>query len=319
MDQHSEVREFLRTRRARITPDQAGIIGGGRRRVPGLRREEVAFLAGVSVDYYARLERGNLSGVSDEVLLAIATVLRLDDAEVSYLHDLARAAQPQPVARRKKPQRDNTIRPSLQHFLDSITGSAVWIGNERMDFIAGNALGRAVYAPVMDDPSSRGGNNALFAFLSPAARNFYVDWEKGADDMVASLRLLAGRNPRDKGLSDLIGELITRSDEFARRWSSHNVRFHRSGLKRLRHPLVGDLELSYDAMQLPDSPGWTLFAFTAEPGSASDDRLRLLGSLTAERPAVSAKAVHRPDLMDRTSLLSTVLPLLFDCSSGFEV
>ncbi|GAA1732143.1 helix-turn-helix transcriptional regulator [Microbacterium paludicola] len=291
MDDHTEVREFLRTRRDRISPEQAGIIGGGHRRVPGLRREEVAFLAGVSVDYYARLERGNLSGVSDEVLSAIATVLRLDDAEATYLQDLARAAHPQPVARRKKPGRENTIRPSLQWFLDSITGSAVWIRNERMDFIAGNSLGRAVYAPVLDDPSSQRGNNALFAFLSPAARNYYTDWDRGADDIVATLRLAAGKNPRDKELSDLIGELVTRSDEFSRRWASHNVRFHRSGLKRLHHPLVGDLELSYEAMQLPDHPGWTMFAFTAAPGTPSAERLTLLGSLTADLPASVTDAV----------------------------
>ena len=289
MDNQAEVREFLRSRRDRITPQQAGIIGGGNRRVPGLRREEVAFLAGVSVDYYARLERGNLVGVSDEVLAAIAMVMQLDEAETAYLHDLAQAAQPRPVARRS-PSRENAVRPSLQRFLDGITGSAVWIRNERMDFIAGNALGRAVYAPVMDDPSSQGGNNALFAFLSPAARNFYTDWEKGADDIVAALRLSAGRNPRDKGLSDLIGELVTRSDEFSRRWASHNVRFHRSGLKRLRHPLVGDLELGYEAMLLPDNPGWTMFAFTAEPGTPSEERLRLLGSLTADTRAPSSEA-----------------------------
>ena len=293
MDDHTEVRDFLRSRRGRITPEQVGIIRGGNRRVPGLRREEVAFLAGVSVDYYARLERGNLAGVSDEVLTAIATVLRLDEAETTYLRDLALAAQPRPIAaRKKKPVRENTIRPSLQRFLDSITGSAVWIRNERMDFIAGNALGRAVYAPVMDDPSSQGGNNALFAFLSPAARNFYTDWDKGADDIVATLRLSAGRNPRDTGLSDLIGELVTRSDEFSRRWASHNVRFHRSGLKRLRHPLVGDLELTYEAMQLPDSPGWTMFAFTAESGTASDERLKLLGMLTADTTATSTQTTQ---------------------------
>jgi transcriptional regulator with XRE-family HTH domain len=289
MDNQAEVRDFLRTRRDRISPQQAGIIGGGNRRVPGLRREEVAFLAGVSVDYYARLERGNLSGVSDEVISAIATVLRLDDAEVAYLQDLAAAAHPQPV-RARRPRPDDTIRPSLQRFLDSITGSAVWIRDERMDFVAGNALGRAVYAPVLDDPASRGGNNALYAFLSPAARTYYVDWDQGVDDIVASLRLSAGRSPRDKGLSDLIGELITRSDEFSQRWAFHNVRHHRTGVKRLRHPAVGDLELGYEAMLLPDNPGWTMFAFTAEPGTPSHDRLLLLGSLAAGRPSPASEA-----------------------------
>lgn len=282
MADHIEVREFLRTRRDRITPQQAGIVGGGHRRVPGLRREEVAFLAGVSVDYYARLERGNLAGVSAEVLAAIAAVLRLDEAESTYLQDLVAAAQPAPSSRRRKVPQDNTIRPSLRWFLDGITTSAVWIRNERMDFIAGNALGRAVYAPVMDDPASAGGNNARYAFLSPAARNFYTDWDQGCNDIVAGLRLAAGKNPRDTALSGLIGELITRSDDFSRRWSAHDVRFHRSGLKRLRHPLVGDLELSYEAMQLPDNPGWTMFAFTAEPGSPSAERLTLLGSLAAD-------------------------------------
>jgi transcriptional regulator with XRE-family HTH domain len=291
MDDLTHVSDFLRTRRGRISPEQAGILGGRNRRVPGLRREEVASLAGVSIDYYIRIERGNLAGVSDEVLAAIGRVLRLDEAEIIYLHDLADAAQRRPaVARKKKSVRDDTIRPSLQRFLDSITGSAVWIRDDRMDFIAGNSLGHAVYAPVMDDPSSKGGNNALFAFLSPVARNYYTDWEKGADDIVASLRLSAGKNPRDRRLSDLIGELVTRSDEFSRRWAFHNVRFHRSGLKRLHHPLVGDLELTYEALQLPDNPGWTMFAFTADPGTPSDERLKLLGSLTAKPQAAEPEA-----------------------------
>ena len=287
MDNRAEVRDFLRSRRDKITPQDAGIIGGSNRRVPGLRREEVAFLAGVSVDYYARLERGNLAGASDEVLDAIATVLRLDEAETAHLHDLADAAQPR-SARAHPPARETRLRPSLQRFLDSVTGSAVWIRDDRMDFIAGNPLGRAVFAPVMDDPASRGGNNALFTFLSPAARSYYTHWERGADDIAATLRLTAGRRPRDKRLSDLIGELITRSDEFGRRWASHNVRFHRTGSKQLRHPMVGELDLVYEALLLPDDPGWTMFAFTAEPGSASDERLRLLGSLTAKAPAARA-------------------------------
>ncbi len=198
----------------------------------------------------------------------------------------------------------------------------MWIRNERMDFIAGNALGRAVYAPVMDDPSSQGGNNALFAFLSPAARNYYTDWDKGADAIVATLRLAAGRNPRDKGLSDLIGELVTRSEEFSRRWASHNVRFHQTGVKRLRHPLVGDLELAYEAMQLPDSPGWTMFAFTAEPGTPSDERLK-----TARQPhRRRADSKHRSGrdraaLMDRRAFLRTGLgvtaaAVLAGCAPG---
>lgn len=283
MDYQAEAREFLRSRRARVTPQQAGIVGGGHRRVPGLRREEVAFLAGVSVDYYARLERGNLAGASPEVLSAIARVLLLDEAETLHLHNLVESAQPQQPASRqpRRSAREPEVRASVQHFLDSITGSAVWIRNDRMDYVAGNLLGRALYAPVLADPVSRGGNNALYAFLSPSAREFYTDWEKGADDIVATLRLTAGRFPRDKGLSDLIGALVTQSDEFSSRWASHNVRLHRTGLKRIHHPQVGDLELSYEALQFPDNPRWTMFAFVAEPGSASEERLKLLGSLAS--------------------------------------
>ena len=287
VDNKNEVRDFLRTRRARITPQQAGMITGGLRRVPGLRREEVALLAGMSIDYYARMERGQLTGVSPEVLDALACALRLDEAETEHLHDLARAAQPQPV-RRRRHATDSTVRPSLQRFLDAITGTPTWVRNQRMDFIAANPLGRALYAPVLDDPSIQG-NNARFVFLNPAARNFYPDWEQGADDIVATLRTYAGRNPRNKSLTDLIGELVTRSDDFRSRWSAHNVRFHRTGLKRVHHPEVGDLELAYEAMELPDSPGWTMFGYTAEPGSPTEERIRLLGSLAA------TAAHHDPD------------------------
>ncbi|QXE38412.1 helix-turn-helix transcriptional regulator [Streptomyces sp. GMY02] len=278
MDNQAEVRDFLRTRRARISPARANIIGGGtRRRVPGLRREEVAFLAGVSVDYYARMERGNLVGVSEEVLAALAAALGLDEAETSYLYDLARSARPQP-AKRRRARRDTGVRPSLLRLLDSITRAPACIRNQRLDFVAGNPLGRALYAPVLEDPGS-GGNNALYVFLNPGARVFYADWQQGADDVATTLRLHAGRNPRDKDLTDLIGELVTRSDEFRVRWAAHNVGFHRGGVKRLHHPAVGDLELAVETMELPESPGWTMFGYTAEPGSPTEDRLRLLGSL----------------------------------------
>ncbi len=291
MDNRTEVREFLRTRRARISPEQAGVIAGGHRRVPGLRREEVAFLARVSIDYYARMERGQLSGVSPEVLDALARALQLDEAETEHLHDLARAAQRQPVRRRKRAA-DATVRASLQRFLDAITGAPAWVRNQRMDFIAGNPLGRTLYAPMLDDPASQG-NNARFVFLSPAARNFYPDWARGADDIVATLRSYAGGNPRDRGLTDLIGELVTRSDDFRARWAAHNVRFHRTGIKCIYHPDVGHLEFAYEAMELPDSPGWTMFGFTAEPGSPTEERVGLLGSLaatTASRTGPTATA-----------------------------
>ena len=285
----AQVRDFLRSRRARITPQKAGIIGGGHRRVPGLRREEVASLTGVSIDYYARMERGQLGGVSEEVLDALARALRLDEAETQHLYDLARSAQPGSIRRRRRAP-EPVVRASLQRFLDAITGTPTWVRNQRMDFIAANPLGRALLSPLLDDASNQA-NNARFVFLNPAARNFYPDWEQGADDIVATLRTYAGRSPLDTDLTGLIGELVTRSDDFRRRWSAHNVRFHRTGIKRIHHPDVGDLEFIYEAMELPDSPGWTMFGYTTQPGSPSEERVRLLGSLAATPTAESSSRV----------------------------
>ena len=281
VDNQAEVREFLRTRRARLTPQRAGILGGGRRRVTGLRREEVATLAGVSTDYYAKMERGTLAGVSAEVLDAVARALQLDEAETEHLHDLARTAG---SPRRRGRPIATTVRPSLQRLLDAITDAPAWVTNPRKDTLATNALGRALLAPLLDDPAC-GGNNARFTFLNPAAGIFYPDWEQAADSIVASMRSAAGRNPHDKSLTDLIGELVTRSDAFRLRWSAHNVRFHRAGTKRIRHPDVGDLEFTYEGLELPDSPGWVLYAYTTAAGSPTEERMKLLGSLAATRSA----------------------------------
>ncbi|MFD6060498.1 helix-turn-helix transcriptional regulator [Rhodococcus wratislaviensis] len=291
MDHRAEVAEFLRTRRDRITPDQAGIIGGGRRRVPGLRREEVAMLAGVSVEYYARMERGDLTGVSPEILDSIARALQFDDAECDHLADLARAAGPPPPRRRKRPT-EQTVTPTLQRFLDAVTGAPMWVRDRRMDFIAANPLGRALYAPMLEDPANRG-NTARFTFLNPAAQIFFPDWEQNADNIVATLRTYAGQNPLDKPLTDLIGELVTRSDTFRHRWAAHIVRHHRGGIKRIHHPAVGDLEFSYEAMDLPANPEWFMFAYTAEPGSPTEERLKLLGSLAATGQTTSDARAHR--------------------------
>lgn len=279
MDRRAEVTEFLRTRRARITPDRAGIIVGGRRRVPGLRREEVAMLTGVSVEYYARMERGNLDGVSVDVLDALARALKLDEAETDHLHDLARLAGPRPRRRRSAEQ---TGKPALQRFLDAVTGAPIWVRDFRLDFVAANALGRALYAPMLDDPANRG-NTARFTFLSPASRLFFPDWDENADDLVATLRSYRGQNPRDAGLAELIDELAAHSEAFRSRWARHDVRHHRGGVKRIHHPQAGDLELSYQAMALPANPDWFMFAFTADPGSPTDERLRLLGDLATSR------------------------------------
>lgn len=300
MDQHhgpasdgsrhsTEISDFLQSRRARITPERAGIIGGGRRRVPGLRREELAMLAGVSSDYYAKMERGHLAGVSAEVLDALARALQLDEAETDHLLDLARGDSPVPVRRRTPKSTDHVVRPSLQRFLDTITGTPTIVQDRRTDVVATNALGRALLSPLLDDPANQG-NNARFTFLNPASRNFYVDWEQGASSLVASMRSHAGKNPHDRDLTDLIGELVTRSDDFRRRWAAHDVHFHRSGTKRLHHPEVGDVEVAFEAMQLPDSPGWTMYGYTTVPGSPSDERVRLLGSIAASETAAAAGA-----------------------------
>ena len=292
MDHRNEVQEFLRTRRARLTPERVNLIGGGNRRVPGLRREEVALLAGVSVDYYAQLERGDLAGVSDEVLDALARALLLDEAECSHLYDLARAAHSRPSRRRRPPAGANQVRPSLQRFLDAITDAPAWIRDERMDFVATNRLGRALNSPLFASPQ-RPVNNARFVFLhEEASRQFYLEWEKGADDIVAALRRYAGQRPHDKQLTDLIGELVTRSVAFRTRWAAHNVRFHRTGIKRIHHPVVGELELAYEGLDLPADPGWHLYTFTAVPGSPSDERLRLLASwaATLDRQDMSSSA-----------------------------
>lgn len=280
MDTRSEVREFLFTRRARITPDQAGLpVFGGNRRVAGLRREEVALLAGVSVDYYTRLERGDLSGASDSVLDSLARALQLDDAETAHLFDLARAANASPLARKPR-KRPDDLRPGIRRLLDAITEAPAIISNSYFDYVAANRLGRALYAPVFAEPAP---NSARFAFLDPAAQDFYDDWDLVTRDLVAAMRGEAGRNPYDKRLSDLVGELSTRSEHFRTLWAAHNVRFHRTGVKKIHHPVVGALELTYEALELPADPGLRLSTFTALPGTASEDALRLLASWAVTR------------------------------------
>ncbi|MFF5546844.1 MULTISPECIES: helix-turn-helix transcriptional regulator [Streptomyces] len=279
MDNRSEVREFLISRRAKITPQQAGLPAhSGHRRVAGLRREEVALLAGVSVEYYARLERGNLSGVSESVLEALARALQLDEAERAHLFDLARTANTGPRTRRR-PARQQ-IRPGIQHLLDSMTDAAAYVRNGRLDIVASNRLGRALYAPVFDGPT-RPVNLARFRFLNPRARDFYPDWEESAHTTVALLRTEAGRDPYDRALTELVGELATRSEEFRTLWAAHNVRLHHTGTKNFHHPVVGDLTLPFEAMPLPADPGLTLTAFSAEPGTPGHDALNLLSSWTA--------------------------------------
>lgn len=276
MDHRTEIREFLSTRRARLSPEQAGLPAyGGNRRVKGLRREEVALLAGISVDYYVRMERGSLAGASDGVLEGISRALQLDEAERDYLIDLARKSDTVLPARRRAASQQ--IRPSIQQLLDAITDAPAWVRNARHDMLATNQMARALYAPLLADPR-RPANTARFVYLDPTAPEYFSDWDRAADDIAAMLRLEAGKNPRDRALTELIGELSTRSEIFRKRWAAHNVRFHRSGLKRLHHPVVGDLELNFEAMELPSDPGLTLLVYTAPPGSPSADALQLLAS-----------------------------------------
>ncbi|MET8868997.1 helix-turn-helix transcriptional regulator [Nonomuraea sp. NPDC004580] len=287
-DNRDQIRDFLTIRRAKLTPEQVGLPTGGRRRVPGLRREEVAVLAGVSTEWYTRLEKGHINGVSEEVLDAVAQALRLDQDERTYLFDLAQAARP---ARRAPSRRkDVQVPPRVQWLLDSMTISAAFVRNGRQDIVAHNALARALLAPVFDSPATtRHGraNLARYIFLDPGSQRFFVDWDAATAVSAALLRAEAGREPHDRALRDLVGELSTLSTAFRGQWAAHDVRIRHAGGKRLWHPQVGDLELTYQSLDLPISSRtvYDLTIYTAEPGSTSEERFKLLTSLAATQPA----------------------------------
>jgi hypothetical protein len=281
-DLRAQIRDFLSTRRARITPEQAGLPAyGGNRRVKGLRREEVAMLAGVSVDYYVRMERGNLAGASEGVLEALAGALQLDEAERAHLLALARECGAGTTRRRRTAS--DTVRPAVQQVLDAMTDAPAWVRNGRHDIVAMNQLARALYSPVLADPE-RPANTTRFVYLQrEAAEEFFVDYDKIANDAAAMLRLEAGKNPHDKALIELVGRLSTSSELFRQRWASHDVQFHRSGRKRLRHPVVGQLDLDFESMELASAPGLHLIVYTAPAGTPSADGLRLLASWAASQ------------------------------------
>lgn len=297
VDNRAEVRDFLTSRRARLTPEQAGLpLYGTNRRVTGLRREEVALLAGVSTDYYTRLERGNLTGASESVLLGLATALKLDESERTHLFDLARAANTGSRQRQATPKQN--VREGVQRILDTI-GAPAYVRNNRLDLLGVNRLGRALLTdlyPVDAPPGAPAArpNLARYIFLDARSRDFYVEWATVAKDVVAALRIEAGRNPFDRGLTDLVGELSTRSADFRAWWASHNVRLHRTSPKLMRHPVVGELHLTGEALALPGDTGLTIITYTVEPHSASEQALGFLASWSGQTPA-------RADVSDPTA------------------
>jgi transcriptional regulator with XRE-family HTH domain len=296
VDKRTDLREFLASRRARVTPQQAGLpTYGGHRRVPGLRREEVALLAGVSVEYYTRLERGNAHGVSDTVLEALVRALQLDEAERAHLYDLARASAATTHTRRRPAQQ--RVRPGVQQLLDAMTDVPAFVQNGRLDVLAANTLGRALYAELFDDTAphatpGRPPNHARYTFLHPRAADFYPDWNRAAGDGVALLRAEAGRNPGDRELNELIGELTTRSERFSALWATHNVRWHTTGTKHFHHHVVGELSLAFEGLELTADPGQLLITYTAEPGSPSHDALRFLASWASSSDHAPAARDH---------------------------
>jgi transcriptional regulator with XRE-family HTH domain len=274
MDRSSELSDFLRSRRARVTPDQAGIAEDGRaRRVPGLRRDEVSRLAGVSTEYYTRLEQGRAGSPSPEVVEALCQALQLDLGEREHLSDLL--ARPTPVRRTAvAPQR---VRPGLHLLLQTLDQVPAFVIGRRTDVLAANRLARAVITDFEALPVPQR-NLARYYLLNPEARERVGDWEQIAAETVALLRLDAGRFPNDRRLTDLIGELTVRSPEFSTWWNSHQVLRRTHGTKRYNHPDVGELHFSYEALHLPDDPDQLLCVYNVEPGSPTADSLRLLSS-----------------------------------------
>ena len=285
MDSRNDIREFLTSRRAKITPEQAKLPAyGGNRRVAGLRREEVAMLAGVSVDYYTKLERGNFGSVSEGVLEALVRALQLDEPEREHLFHLANAtATIRPGGHREASQQ---VRQSVQRVVDSLADAPAFVRNNRRDLLASNALGRALYSPIYESVApGEPVNTVRFLFHDPKARVFFRDWNKAAAVVVANLRTEVGRDPHDRLLKELVGDLLAGGSEFSALWASHDVRYHDTGFKSLHHPEIGDVDLTFETMDLPADPGQALIVYGTEPASPSEASLRLLSSLAATTAA----------------------------------
>jgi hypothetical protein len=285
MTRAEEIKSFLTSRRARLRPEDAGVpVFAGHRRVPGLRREEVAHLAGVSTDYYGRLERGNTGGASREVLDAIAGALQLDDTERQHLFDLVTITAKDT---RRRPAARTSVAAGTQAVLDALTVPAI-VQNGRLDIIAANQLGRALYDLPALGPGTAPFNSARFQFLNPNAADFYVDYDKARRNSVALLHQEVGRNPHDTELMHLIGELSAHSEGFRALWASHDVIRYQRGTKRYRHPQVGDIEFGYESFELTTDPGVTMLVYTVEPNSRTAEAMQLLASwASAPAPADS--------------------------------
>ncbi|MET7319628.1 helix-turn-helix transcriptional regulator [Streptomyces sp. NPDC005549] len=288
MDKQAEVSAFLKSRRDRITPQQAGMPVFGQRRVAGLRRGEVAMLAGVSVEYYTRLERGNLSGVSDHVLDAICKALRLDDTERDHLYTLARAANTGPPRTRRRNTRKQTVRPSVLRIIEGLQVQPAYVRNNRMDILAANPLGRALLHELFEQEPA---NTCRFVFLDPRAPRLYLDWERVARNGVGVLRVETAKNPYDPELCALIGELSTRSNAFRTMWGAQDVHTYTRGTKRFQHLAVGELDLIHETLDLPGDDRLSITVYNADPGTPAADALRLLASwaATQEREAATAQ------------------------------
>ncbi|SER75215.1 Helix-turn-helix domain-containing protein [Lentzea xinjiangensis] len=285
VDPRTELSEFLRSRRARLSPDDVGLPRYGRtRRVPGLRREELAQLAGVSVAYYTRLEQGNGRNVSDEVLDSIANALQLDDAERTHLRNLAVC----PHGSKKKKAADTRIRPALHHLLDNI-GVPAYIGGRRSDVLAWNPMAAALFGDWSELPP-RERNWARFIFLRPSYQDLFVNWESKAADVVGFLRMDAGCYPNDPELAALVGELSVKSEPFRQLWARHDVKQKSFGTKAVRHPLVGEMTLAYESLRMPGEPDLHLVTYHAEPGTASAEAMQLLASWGRDATSAGASA-----------------------------
>jgi transcriptional regulator with XRE-family HTH domain len=281
MDLSGDVRGFLVSRRERLTPQEVGLSDvGDKRRVKGLRREEVAQLTGVSVDYYSRMERGRLSGVSEAVLDALASALLMSEAERHYLFSLAQASRGAAAA----PVPTTTLRPGLRWLLDAIESTPAYVRSGRFDILAVNHAGSVLFCEVFESASNRD-NLARYVFLDPRSRDFFADWDEVAYHTVCALRIESSRSPEDEALSTLIAELASGDRRFATWWSSCDVSLHQSSRKSVRHPVAGDLDLACEALQLPSDPGLTLVTYVAAPGTSEECPLGLRSALDALAPS----------------------------------